>query len=94
MPRRSRYQRAFLPSLDALRAAQIFGAAEDLRLKASFPNDERSVAEIESYLARARATVSSESWEAALSNGRGLSQGEIITLLRTDRDGQSSAAST
>jgi predicted ATPase/class 3 adenylate cyclase len=79
---------------DALRAAQIFGAAEDLRLKASFPNDERSVAEIESYLDRARATVSSESWEAALSNGRGLSQGEIITLLRTDRDGQSSAAST
>jgi tetratricopeptide (TPR) repeat protein len=69
---------------DALRAAQIFGAAEDLRLKASFPNDERSEAEIEAYLARARATVSSESWEAALSAGRDLSQGEMITLLRTN----------
>jgi predicted ATPase/class 3 adenylate cyclase len=79
---------------DALRAARLFGAAEGLRLKASIPNDERSETEIEYYLTRSRATVSTEVWDAALSAGRDLRQEEMIALLRTNREGQPSGAST
>jgi predicted ATPase/class 3 adenylate cyclase len=77
---------------DALRAARLFSAAEDLRLKASMPNDERSQAEIAGYITRARATVSSEAWDVALSAGRDLSNEEMITLLRTRSEGRPSAA--
>jgi predicted ATPase/class 3 adenylate cyclase len=69
---------------DALRAARLFGAARDLRLKASIPNDRRSEAEIEQYVARARKTVSAEAWEGALGASHDLSQEEMITLLRSD----------
>jgi predicted ATPase/class 3 adenylate cyclase len=78
---------------DALRAALLFGAAKDLRLKASMPNDERSQAEIEGYFTRARTTVSSEAWDAAASAGRDLSNEEMITLLRTKSESQPPAAS-
>jgi hypothetical protein len=79
---------------DALRAARLFGAAEGLRLKASIPNDERSETEIEYYLTRSRATVSTEVWDAALSADRDLRQEEMIALLRTNREGQPPGAST
>jgi predicted ATPase/class 3 adenylate cyclase len=78
---------------DALRAARLFGAAEDLRRKASMPNDERSQAEINGYVARARTTVSSDAWNAAISAGRDLSNDEMIALLRMRREGHSPAAS-
>ncbi|MGC2485629.1 MAG: tetratricopeptide repeat protein [Acidimicrobiales bacterium] len=78
---------------DAIRAARLFSAAEDLRLKASMPNDERSQTEIEGYIIRARTAVSSEAWEAALSAGRDLSNEEMITLLRMNSEGHPPASS-
>jgi predicted ATPase/class 3 adenylate cyclase len=73
---------------DGQRAARLFGAAEDLRLKASIPNDKRSQTEIEEYVNKARATVSSDVWDAALSASRDLNQEEMIVLLRTSSDGR------
>jgi len=71
---------------DGERAARLFGAAEDLRLKSSIPNDKRSEAEIEDYAARARAQVSDEVWDVALNGGRGLSQNAMTALLRSGGD--------
>ncbi|MGD0852236.1 MAG: tetratricopeptide repeat protein [Acidimicrobiales bacterium] len=71
---------------DGERAARLFGAAEDLRLKSSIPNDKRSEAEIEDYTARARAQVSDEVWDVALNGGRGLSQNAMTALLRSRGD--------
>ncbi len=76
---------------EALRAAVLTGAAEALRLKTSMPIDATSAAELKSYLARARATVSSIDWETAMDSGRHLSQEGMFEVL-TAQDWQPSAS--
>jgi predicted ATPase/class 3 adenylate cyclase len=64
---------------EVLRAARQTGAAEAIRQKSSIPIKRSEM--LEGVLARARATIAPEAWDAALAAGRALSQEQAATLL-------------
>ena len=64
---------------EVLRAARQTGAAEAIRQKSSIPIKQSEM--LEDVLARARATIAPEAWDAALAAGRALSQQQAATLL-------------
>jgi tetratricopeptide (TPR) repeat protein len=64
---------------EGLRAARLAGAAEAIRRKTGIPIKQPET--LEEFLARARAALAPEQWNAALAAGRALSQQQAATLL-------------
>jgi hypothetical protein len=66
---------------DALSAARLAGAAEEMRQHAGIPLPETDAALLERFLAPARATIARDAWDAELAADRTLSQQQAVTLL-------------
>jgi predicted ATPase/class 3 adenylate cyclase len=66
---------------DVLRTALLAGAAEAIRQKAGAPIPKTDATLLERFLAPARATISTEEWDAELAAGRALTQQQAARLL-------------
>jgi predicted ATPase/class 3 adenylate cyclase len=64
---------------EGLRAARLAGAAQAIRRKTGIPIKQPEM--LEEFLARARAAIAPEQWDAELAAGRALSQQQAATLL-------------
>jgi tetratricopeptide (TPR) repeat protein len=73
---------------DDLQAARLVGAAESVRRTAGMPIIETDAAQIERFLAPARAAVGREAWDAELAAGQALTQQQALALLLTQAPGR------
>ena len=64
---------------DAVRAAQLCGAAEALHEATGYPRDPTSYAEMEPYLASGRSQIHEAVWEEAWEVGRTMTLEEAVS---------------
>ena len=66
---------------EGLRAARLAGAAETVRRRAGMPIQEFDAAQLERFLAPARAAIARHEWDAEFGTGRALTRGHAVALL-------------